>query len=224
LQRWLAHTSPEADAVYHGNVSSTPSLAFAPRLHTVFLDRDGVLNEKMPEGAYVRRWQDFRVVPRVPEALARLRGAGLRLIVLSNQRGIARGLYSAADVDAIHARFQRLLEPAGARIDAFFICPHEQGACNCRKPLPGLFEQASARFPGIAAATSVMIGDSLSDMEFARALDMPALFIEADTGRPRSGAAQARELAEQTFLSLSDAADALLATRRGSAEAAGPGT
>lgn len=217
-------TTRSSSAVYHGNVSSPSRLAFAPRLRTVFLDRDGVLNEKMPEGAYVTRWQEFHVLPGVPEALARLRAAGLRLIVVSNQRGIARGLYSADDVEAIHARFQQLLEPAGARIDAFFICPHEKGACNCRKPLPGLFEQASARFPGIAAATGAMIGDSLSDMEFARALGMPALLIEADPSRPRSGSAQARALAAQTFASLAEAADALLAARHGSAESTDPGT
>ena len=94
--------------------------------------------------------------------------AGLRVVVVSNQRGIAKGLYTAADLEAIHAKFQRLLDREGARIDAFFICPHETDECNCRKPLPGLFEQAVARFPEITPATSVMIGDSLVDVEFGR--------------------------------------------------------
>ena len=78
-------------------------------LTTVFLDRDGVLNEKMPEGSYVTSWADFQILPGVPEAIARLNRAGLRVIVVSNQRGIALGLYTAADVDAIHAGFQRIL-------------------------------------------------------------------------------------------------------------------
>ncbi len=116
-------------------------------LRTVFLDRDGILNEKMPEHRYVTRWEEFRVLPGVPEALRRLNEAGLRVVVVSNQRGIAKGLYTAADLDAMHAKFQSLLALEGAHIDAFFICPHETDECNCRKPLPGLFEQAVARFP-----------------------------------------------------------------------------
>jgi histidinol-phosphate phosphatase family protein len=106
------------------------------------------------------------VLPGVPEALRRLNEAGVLAIVVSNQRGIARGLYTAAEVAAIHAKFQQLLERAGAHIDGFFICPHDKGECNCRKPLPGLFEQAVAQFPEITAETSAMIGDSLSDVEF----------------------------------------------------------
>ena len=195
-------------------MQSHPSLAFARALRTVFLDRDGVLNEKMPEGAYVTRWEEFRVLPGVPGALARLRQAGLRLIVISNQRGIARGRYSIQDVDAIHARFQQLLQAHGVQIDAFLICPHDKGLCNCRKPLPGLFEQAAGRFPGVTAVTSVMIGDSLSDITFARRLGMPAILIEGDPERQRRGAAEARVLAEAAFASVADAADALLEARQ----------
>ncbi len=145
----------------------------------------------MPEGQYVTRWQDFHVLPGVPEALRRLNEAGLRVIVVSNQRGIAQGLYTAADVEAIHAAFQRLLNGTGARVDAFFICPHDKGQCNCRKPLPGLFEQAVAKFPEIKAATSAMIGDALSDIEFGRRLGMTTIFIEGDPERRKPGAEKA---------------------------------
>ena len=179
-------------------------------LRTVFLDRDGVLNEKMPEGRYVARWEDFHVLPGVPEALRRLNEAGLRVIVVSNQRGIAQGLYTAADVDAIHAAFQSLLELDGAHIDAFFICPHEMDQCNCRKPLPGLFEQAVAHFPAITAATSVMIGDSLVDMEFGRRLGMTTIFVEGDEERRKPGSDEAAKLADLRFASLPEAVDALL--------------
>jgi len=179
----------------------------------VFLDRDGVLNEKMPEGEYVTRWEEFRVLPGVPEALRRLNEAGLRTIVVSNQRGIARGRSTAADVDAIHGRFERLLEAAGARIDAVFVCPHDTGQCDCRKPLPGLFEQAQARFPEITAATSVMIGDSISDIEFGRRLGMATIFIEGDPARSEPGAKEAAKLADLLCGSLSEAVDALLAAR-----------
>jgi D-glycero-D-manno-heptose 1,7-bisphosphate phosphatase len=187
--------------------------AVANPLRAVFLDRDGVLNEKMPEGQYVTRWQDFHVLPGVPEALRRLNEAGLRVIVVSNQRGIALGLYTAADVEAIHAALQRLLKSAGALVDAFFICPHDKGQCNCRKPLPGLFEQAVAMFPEIKAATSAMIGDAHSDIEFGRRLGMTTIFIEGDPERRKPGAEKAANLAGMRFASLPQAVEALLAAR-----------
>ncbi len=198
---------------YHDHVSHPANPSIARELRTVFLDRDGILNEKMPEGQYVTRWEEFHALPGVQEALRRLNEAGMRVVVVSNQRGIARGLYTAADVEAIHAAFQRQLNGAGARIDAFFICPHDKGQCNCRKPLPGLFEQAVARFPGITAATSVMIGDSLSDIEFGRRLGMRTIFIEGDPQRRRPGAEEAAKLADMRFASLPAAVDALLAAR-----------
>lgn len=182
-------------------------------LRTVFLDRDGILNEKMPEGQYVTRWEEFRVLPGVPEALRRLNEAGLRVVAVSNQRGIARGLYSAADVAAIHAKFQEQIGLAGARIDAFFICPHDKDGCNCRKPLPGLFEQAVAQFPEITAAESAMIGDSISDIEFGRSLGMRTVFVEGDRERRKAGAEAAAELADLRCASLVEAVDALLAVR-----------
>jgi D-glycero-D-manno-heptose 1,7-bisphosphate phosphatase len=182
-------------------------------LRTVFLDRDGILNEKMPEGEYVTRWEDFHVLAGVPQALRRLNEEGLRVVVVTNQRGIARGLYTLADVEGIHAKFQQQLHSAGAHIDAMFICPHDKDKCNCRKPLPGLFDQAVAQFPSITPATSVMIGDSLSDVEFARRLGMAAIFIQGGPNQRESGSAKASQLANLRFDSLPAAVDALLAGR-----------
>ena len=198
---------------YDDHVSNAADPSIARNLRTVFLDRDGILNEKMPEGQYVARWEDFHVLPGVPESLRRLNEAGFRVIVVSNQRGIARGLYTVADVEAMHAAFQRQLNSVGARIDAFFICPHDKGQCNCRKPLPGLFEQAVARFPQIAAATSVTIGDSLSDIEFGRRLGMRTIFIEGPLKTRRPRAEEAATLADLRFNSLPDAVNALLRER-----------
>ena len=135
------------------------------------------------------------------------------MIVVSNQRGIARGFYTGEDVAAIHAKFQQLLESAGAHIDAFFICPHDNGECNCRKPLPGLFEQALTHFPEITAETSAMIGDSLSDIEFGHTLGMRTVFIEGDRERQKFGAKTATELADLRCHSLTEAVDALLVGR-----------
>lgn len=179
-------------------------------LHTVFLDRDGVINEKMPEGKYVTSWSEFRLLPGAPEAIARLNQAGLRVIVVSNQRGIALGLYSAADVDELHQRLQTRLREQGAHVDAFYFCPHDKNQCDCRKPLPGMFEQARRDFPEIEAATSVMIGDSLSDIEFGHRLEMRTLFVSGDVGRQKPGAENARALAEGHFSSLAAAVDSLL--------------
>ena len=151
------------------------------RVRTVFLDRDGVLNQKAPEGEYVWRWQAFRVLDGVPEAISWLNNAGMRVVVVTNQRGIALGLYTPDDVKALHAEFQKLLTAHGAHIDGFYVCPHDRGQCNCRKPLPGLFEQAKADFPDILAQRSAMIGDSAVDVEFGHRLGMRTILIR-DSG------------------------------------------
>jgi D-glycero-D-manno-heptose 1,7-bisphosphate phosphatase len=180
---------------------------------TVFLDRDGVINHKMPEGSYVTSWEEFRLLPQVPEAIARLNDAGLKVLVVSNQRGVALGLYTIADVETIHANFQAQLQGRGAHIDGFYYCPHDKRSCTCRKPLPGLFEQSVAQFPDISAETSVMIGDSLSDIEFGRNLGMKTIFIEGDPNHQKPGAASAAQLADFVFDSLAQAAEAVLGSK-----------
>jgi D-glycero-D-manno-heptose 1,7-bisphosphate phosphatase len=179
-------------------------------LHTIFLDRDGVLNRKLPEGRYVASLSDFQPLPGVHGAIARLNRAGLRVIVVSNQRGIALRLHTAADVLSIHSAFQKELAAQGAHIDAFYFCPHDKAECNCRKPLPGLFEQAQADFPDIAAESSAIIGDSWSDIEFGRRLGMFTIFIDGDPTLQKAGAESARENADLHFPSLLAATDALL--------------
>jgi D-glycero-D-manno-heptose 1,7-bisphosphate phosphatase len=190
---------------------NTPAFDRVARtLATVFLDRDGVLNRKVPEGRYVDRWEDFHVLAGVPEAISRLNQAGLRVIVVSNQRGIALGLYSRKDVDELHAAFQSQLSTQGAHVDGFFVCPHLVGQCDCRKPLPGLFDQAVAAFPEVIAATSAMIGDSLVDIEFGRRLGMATILVEEETEFPSPGAAIARDCADFRFPTLAAAVDGLL--------------
>jgi D-glycero-D-manno-heptose 1,7-bisphosphate phosphatase len=177
---------------------------------TIFLDRDGVLNQKAPEGEYVWRWEDFRVLDGVIESLARLHRAGMRILVVTNQRGIALGRYTVPDVEVLHSQFQGKLAERGARIDAFYICPHDHGACNCRKPLPGLFEQATAQFPDLAPGSSVMIGDSVVDMEFGKRLGMRTILIEAGSEVRAPGMGNARALADLCCESLREAVIALL--------------
>lgn len=182
----------------------------ANALRTVFLDRDGVINQKMPEGQYIRSWAEFQLLVGVPEAIARLNRGGLKVIVVSNQRGIALGLYSERDVRTIHANLQKLLARHNAHVDAFYFCPHDKGQCNCRKPLPGLFENALADFPDIAAKTSIMIGDSLSDIEFGLNLDMSTIFIESDPSRRKPGANKAARIATISLPTLPQAVDVIL--------------
>jgi D-glycero-D-manno-heptose 1,7-bisphosphate phosphatase len=188
--------------------ADVPSLA---NLHTVFLDRDGVINEKAPEGEYVSTLAELHLLPGVPQSIARLNRAGLRTIVVSNQRGIALGLYSAEDVAQIHQTIQQMLQQHGAKLDAFFICPHDKDECQCRKPLPGMFGQAVKAFPEVRADESVMIGDSLVDIEFGRRLGMPAILIEGDPERHKPDLVEAIRLADWRVGSLPEAVDLLLA-------------
>ena len=179
-------------------------------VRTVFLDRDGVINEKAPEGDYVRRLEDLKLLEGAAQAIARLNRAGVRVIVVSNQRGVSRGLFSVEDVMAIEAALEKRLAAEGAHLDGFYFCPHGEGECNCRKPLPGLFEQARADFPEIEAATCVMVGDSRSDIEFGRRLGMRTVFIEGPPERQRAGAERARELADCRVGALAEAVELLL--------------
>lgn len=183
-------------------------------VETVFLDRDGVLNAKAPEGEYVFRWEDFHPLDGAAEAIASLNHAGMRTIVVTNQRGVALGLYQVADVKRIHDQFQRLLGGQGAHLDAFYICPHDRGDCNCRKPLSGLFDQAVADFKNIAAARSVMIGDSLVDIQFGQRLGMKTILIAGPAEHRAPGAEKAAELADVQCSSLREAVEILLGGRK----------
>ena len=170
-------------------MNNAPQRPFPAGIETVFLDRDGVINEKMPEGRYVTRREEFRLLAGVAEAIALLNGAGIRVIVVSNQRGVALELYTVEDVRGLHAGLQQELAVKQARIDGFYFCPHDKGECGCRKPLPGLFEQAVADFPSITAVRSVMIGDSLSDVEFGKRLGMTTgCVLDADSVNQKPGA------------------------------------
>lgn len=186
------------------------------RLHlqTVFLDRDGVINEKLPEDRFVMRWDEFHILPGVVGAIGLLNQAEVRVIVVSNQRGIALGLYTEDDVRAIHAGFAGLLAGQGAHVDGFYFCPHDRGVCACRKPLGGMFEQALNDFPEITASGSVMIGDSKADMEFGKRLGMKTIFIDGDPERQAPGAETARGMADMRADSLLAAVGDLLASAR----------
>src|SRR5947209_4350869 len=116
---------------------------------TAFLDRDGTINVKAPEGQYVTGPEQLTLLPRAAEAIHRLNEAGFRVVVVTNQRGVSLGAMSAEDVDAVHARLAEQLAERGARIDAYFVCPHDERSCDCRKPGIGMFLRARAQDPAV---------------------------------------------------------------------------
>ncbi len=185
-------------------MSSHSSPAFA-NIQYVFLDRDGVINRKLPEGEYVSAWHHFHPLPGAEEAIAALNRSGRVVIVITNQRGVALGRYTESDVRAVHEELQKHLNRSGAHVDAFYFCPHDKNECNCRKPKTGLFEQALHDFPEASGKNSIVIGDSLSDIEAARTFGASSIFIEGDPQFQKAGAEKARALADASSGSLSEA-------------------
>jgi len=186
---------------------SSPSFA---NIRYVFLDRDGVINRKPPEGQYVNNWDRFQVLPGVEAAIAKLNRSGRTVIVVTNQRGIALGYYTEADVRGVHEQLQRYLAQSGGHIDAFYFCPHDKNECGCRKPKTGLFEQALLDFPEASISNSIVIGDSLSDIEAAHNFGAPSIFIEGNPEFQKPGAETARSLANASSASLPEAVDRFL--------------
>lgn len=186
-------------------VDRAPDRGKFANVRTVFLDRDGVINRKAPEGEYVYLWEQFHVLAGSVEAIAALNASGRKVFVVTNQRGVSLGLYTAADIEQLHRRFADHLAQHHAHVDGFYYCPHGKDACRCRKPGPGLFEQAFAEHPGTSAATSLMIGDSLSDIEAGKRLGMHTIFIEGDAAVRKEGAGIAAALASGRAASLSSA-------------------
>jgi D-glycero-D-manno-heptose 1,7-bisphosphate phosphatase len=180
-------------------------IASFPNIRCIFLDRDGVINRKPPEGRYIARWSDLHLLPGAESAIAALNRSCRTVIVVSNQRGIALGRYSAADVEALHARLQLHLAAHQAHIDAFYYCPHDRDECDCRKPKTGLFIRAFLDFPEVSPQNSLLIGDSLSDIQAARNLAMPSIFIAGDPETRKAGASRAAALADAVAASLLDA-------------------
>ena len=130
---------------------------------SLFLDRDGVVNRRI-DGDYVRDVDQFEFLPGVLGALATLARWAPRIVIVTNQQGIGRGLMTAGAVDAVHTAMTTRVAAAGGRIDDVLVCPHLSGSCRCRKPLPGLALRWLAEHPEVDPARSVMVGDSDSDI------------------------------------------------------------
>ncbi len=151
---------------------------------SLFLDRDGVINERIIDG-YVCNWDDFRFLPGVPEALAVLSEWFGRIVIVTNQQGVGKGLMTEDELELIHKKMQEEVKRAGGRIDAIYYCPHlESVQSSCRKPAIDMGMAARRRFPEISFRKSLMVGDAPSDMVFAKRLGMKRVFV--DNGDPNA--------------------------------------
>jgi histidinol-phosphate phosphatase family protein len=150
---------------------------FLARQPAVILDRDGVINRKPPKAQYVRSWDEFVWMPGAIEALAELKRAGFRLLLVSNQAGVGRGMMTPEALTAIHDMMQRTLGRSGAAFDAIYVCPHAWDAnCGCRKPKPGMLFQAQRDFD-LDLSRTPFVGDDERDVEAGRAAGCPTLLV-----------------------------------------------
>jgi len=157
-----------------------------PERRAVFLDRDGTIVADPPPG-YLHEPGKVRLLPGAAEAIHRLNAAGLLVITVSNQSGIARGLYTVAAYAAVQRRLGELLAAHGAHLDGAYFCPHHPdvtGPCECRKPGTKLFRDAAAAL-GIDLTRSWFVGDRLSDVEPAATLGGRGLLVATGKGGGR---------------------------------------
>jgi D-glycero-D-manno-heptose 1,7-bisphosphate phosphatase len=153
----------------------------------VFLDRDGTINT---EKDYLYRPEDFAFIPGACQAVKLLNDAGFLVIVVTNQSGIARGYYDEGAVEGLHRHMDAELAKAGARVDAYYFCPHHPqhggdrygGECACRKPLPGMLVQAAADL-AVDLGHSWMVGDKLADVEAGKRAGCRSLLVRTGYGR-----------------------------------------
>lgn len=143
---------------------------------TLFLDRDGVINEEK-ENDYVYNYSEFRFLPGVLEAMQLLSGIFTRIILVTNQRGVGRGLMTEATLREIHKQMLEELKEHGGRIDSIYYCTVNDNTNPNRKPNPGMAFQAREDFPEIKFEQSFMVGNNLSDMAFGKNAGMKTVHV-----------------------------------------------
>ena len=147
----------------------------------VFFDRDGIVNVRVVDG-YVESWDGFDLLPEFPEVLRKVSAMGYVAVVITNQRGVARGIMSREAVDEIHTNLNALLErDHGVRLLDVMVCPHEKDSCRCRKPQPTMLIDAATKH-GIDLVASWMIGDTESDVEAGRRAGCRTILVSAEPG------------------------------------------
>jgi D-glycero-D-manno-heptose 1,7-bisphosphate phosphatase len=192
-------------------------------MKAVFVDRDGVINENLPN--HVLCAADLRLLPGSLEALALLAGHPLRVVVVTNQAAIGRGQLTPTELRAIHADLLHQVLVTGGRIDGIYVCPHRPDeGCDCRKPGIGLLEQAAADLD-VQLAGSYMVGDAASDVEAAVAARCQPILVLTGRGRTAREALRTDGALEHWVArDLRHAADMVLAREQASGELACAGT
>ncbi|OBH26901.1 histidinol phosphate phosphatase [Mycobacterium sp. E1715] len=171
-------------------------------VRTVFLDRDGTINVKAADGEYVRSPEELVLLPGAARAVAALNAAGLRTVLVTNQRWLSEPAAEAARFAAVQDRLEHLLADEGARLDAEYHCPHAAASCDCRKPGAGMLLRA-AREHGFALAESVMIGDSETDVLAGRAAGAATVLLRPGGGHAHGADVVAGDLAAAVRIILS---------------------
>lgn len=172
----------------------------------VFLDRDGVIIENRDD--YVRSWSDVEFFPAALAALQSFSSSPYRIILVTNQSAVGRGLITLAQAERLNRRITAAVEHHGGRVDGTFMCPHApQANCNCRKPRPGLLLQAAEAL-NLDLSRSFMIGDALSDLQAGRAAGVrEAMLVRTGRGIRQAGLPEATLL--QPFRAFDSLAEAL---------------
>lgn len=174
----------------------------------LFLDRDGVIIENRAE--YIRSWEDVHFLPGALQALSRARSAPFRIVIVTNQSAVGRGLVDPLVADDINARLVAAIRAAGGRVDGLYMCPHApEQDCDCRKPKPGLLLQAATDL-NLDLGASALIGDALTDILAARAAGVGEVELVL-TGRGREQVESAEADSLQPFRVYPDLAHALRA-------------
>lgn len=148
---------------------------------TLFLDRDGVINHEKYND-YIHTWDEFRFYDGVLEAFRIFSQKFRHIIVVTNQKGVGKGLTKLEDLYQIHANMEHAIIDAGGRVDAIYYCSDMEDNSPFRKPNPGMGRQAAEQFPGIDLQKAIMVGNTISDMEFGRNLGVKTVFLP--TTRP----------------------------------------
>ena len=145
---------------------------------TLFLDRDGVINKKL-EGRYVRNFTEFDFIPKSLLAISRLTKIFKRIIIVTNQQGIGKGIMSHDDLNLLHSQMKKMIENSGGEIHKIYYCPHLiQENCNCRKPKEGMIKNAIVDFPDIIISDSFLVGDSDSDIEAGKRMNLTTVKVD----------------------------------------------
>jgi len=153
-------------------------------IKVVVLDRDGVIN--IDSIAYIKSPDEWVAIPGSLDAIARLTKGGFKVVVATNQSGLARGYFTAEILSQIHAKMCKQVEEVGGKIDAIFVCPHgPQDNCGCRKPKPGLFMEIAKHYD-VNNKEMLVVGDSMRDLIAAKSFDVKSILVKTGNGEETS--------------------------------------